>query len=142
MKSVGSVFMTRLVAFRGQERKQGVNGKQEVLAITNEQMRAAIEEGDYVICRVEERTASLRDENGDVLLNADGTPQLGAEKFIRNEVVMHGDYATIAAAFYADDIMEAQAADFIKEQVVAAKATRVRPVKPEVVVNNPEPVMA
>ncbi len=125
-RTVGSVFMTQLVAFRGAEQKQGVNGKMEVLAIANEDIRADIQEGDFVICRVEERTASLRDEAGNPLLNADGTPQLSNDKFVRNEVVACGTYEEIAARFYSDEIMELKAAAFIKTAATAPAIARVR----------------
>lgn len=147
-RAIGSVFMTRLVSFRGENKKQGVNGKQEVLSIANEAIRDIIEEGDYVICRVEERTASLRDDQGEIIYDDNGQPKLSNEKFIRNEVVKCGTYEEVAEAFYADEIIEAQAGDFIKEQATKAKEARKMP-KPavvapvvETVVDNAEPAMA
>lgn len=125
-RNVGTVFMTQLVAFRGQEQKQGVNGKMEVLSIANEAIRADIQVDDFVICRVEERVASLRDENGEVLTNADGTPQLSNDKFVRNEVVACGTYEDIAKRFYSDEIMELKAQQFIKAAASTPAIAKVR----------------
>ena len=140
-RTVGMVFMTRLVAFRGQNKKQAENAKGEVLSIVKEEMREDIQEGDTVICRVEERTAWLRDEQGDIVLDENGKEQ-SAGTFTRNEVIAFGTAQEMAQRFYADDILDAEAADIVQETIAAARKARVAIVAPVVkVVENAEPVM-
>jgi hypothetical protein len=144
-RTIGSVFMTRLVSFRGQARKQAENAKGEILAIIKEDMRdeqAGVQAGDTVICRVEERESQLMID-GDPQFNEDGSPTLSGNKFIRNEVIAFGTAQEMATRFYADEILDAEAADIVEETIAAARVARKIPVaavaKPAV---NAEPAVA
>ena len=132
-RSIGSVFMTRLVSFRGQARKQGENAKGEILAIIKEEMRdeqSGIQAGDTLICRVEERESQLMID-GEAQFNEDGSPTLSGNKFIRNEVIAFGTAQEMATRFYADEILDAEATDIVEETIAAARVARKIPLTPK-----------
>jgi len=139
-------FMTRITKFRGDKQAQALNSKQEVLAIP-EAFRADIAEGDSVICMLKEyNSASIDPNTGDALVDANGAVVYGGPTFTRIDVVDFGTTVEITQKFYADEILDAEATDIVKETITAAREARKRPIttdrKPVVATADAEPVMS
>lgn len=147
-RTVGEIFKVRIHEFLGAEgnKKQAKTLKGEIISFHKEgELRDNAEVGDYVICTVVERTSSVRDDNGDVVLNEDGSPKLSENKFIRNEVVACGtneEMTRIMREEEANEVEEEIIMEAYKAEIRATYAERkARPiVKAPVVVNaNAEP---
>jgi hypothetical protein len=103
--------------------------------------------GQYALVRVAEFNATLKDENGDAILDADGKEQYTGVKFTRNQIEEVGTYDEIAEMAYADDMLEAMRQDFVAARVEQMRVARkARTIATPVVVKadgvaNTEPVI-
>lgn len=139
---VGKVRMVKIARFLGEEgaKKVFINSKGEQFFLP-EALREDAEAGDHVLVIGKEYTAQGIDPaTGQPKEDEQGNPVYDGEKFTRYDATLVGDYETVAAAFYEDEIMDAAKGDFIKEQVTAFKTARKLPArKPVVVKDNAEP---
>jgi len=137
---VGQTRMVRIARFLGEEgaKKVFINSKGEQFSLP-EALREDAEVGDHALVIGKEYNSQAIDPTtGQGALLANGEPDYSGEKFQRYDTVITGDYATVADAFYEEEILEASKADFIKERATAFKTARKLP-KPAVVKDNAEP---
>lgn len=138
---VGKVRMVKIARFLGEEgaKKVFINSKGEQFFIP-EALREDAEVGDHVLVIGKEYTQQgMDDVTGQPKEDGQGNPVYDGEKFTRYDATLVGDYETVAAAFYEDEIMDAAKGDFIKEQVTAFKTARKLPAARKVVKDNAEP---
>lgn len=118
---VGNVRMTQIARFLGQEgdKKVAINAKGQQFFIP-EGLRDNIEEGDFVILVGKEYTSQGIDPaTGQLKIDDQGNPVYDGEKFLREDVLKAGDYDTITADFYADDVLESAKAQRVKQLATA-----------------------
>lgn len=138
---VGHTRMTKIARFLGEEGAKivAINARGEQFTIPAS-LRDDAEEGDHVILIGKEyHEQAIDPATGQKMFDGEGKVIVDKNRpFTREDVVLVGDYDTVAKAFYEDEIIAAAKGDFIKEQVVSFKTARKAP-RPAVVKDNAEP---
>lgn len=125
-REIGSVFVTKLTKVEGTKNARYRNSAYEELSVAknNEVLRANNHVGQYALVRVTEFQPAILDEAGDPLLDDNGKVVYSDQKIVRNQIEEVGSYEHIAKLAYADDMLEAMKADFIKDSIEEMRVER------------------